>query len=105
VSHHKMSEADKNDIESVLHFWFEETNSKQKYTKDDIFDALIKSKFEKLYHRVLEGDTKAWRETPDGRLAEIIVLDQFARNMFRNDKQSFAGDELALSLAREALVA
>ena len=90
-------------IDEILTFWFEETTPKQKYSQNDDFDALIKSKFEKLYWRVMAGNTKSWRNTPAGRLAEIILLDQFARNMFRDDRQSFAGDELALTLAREAI--
>jgi len=90
-------------INEILTFWFEETSLKQKYSKDDDFDALIKSKYEALYWDVMEGATKSWRGTPEGRLAEVIILDQFARNMFRGKKQSFAGDELALTLAREAI--
>ncbi len=92
-------------INEVLTFWFEETTPAQKYKKDDEFDTLIRNKFEKLYWQVLAGETKSWRSTPAGRLAEVIILDQFARNMFRGHKQSFAGDELALSLAREAIAA
>ncbi len=90
-------------IHDILTFWFEETTPEQKFSKDDGFDALIKHTFEKLYWQIMDGSTKSWRDTPAGRLAEIIVLDQFARNMFRGDKQSFAGDELALTLAREAI--
>ena len=44
-----------------------------------------------------------WRETAEGRLAEIIVLDQFSRNLFRDHPASFAQDPLALSLAQEAV--
>jgi uncharacterized protein (DUF924 family) len=98
-----MNSNNENEINSVLDFWFKETTLKQKYSKDDEFDALIKSKFEKLYFRVMDGDTKSWRATPSGRLAEVIILDQFSRNMFRGDKQCFAADELALTLSKEAL--
>ena len=51
----------------------------------------------------MNGTTAKWRETAIGRLAEILVLDQFARNMFRDDAQAFAGDALALVLAAEAI--
>lgn len=98
-----MDKNSKQNINEIISFWFEETSLKQKYSKDDHFDTLIKIRFEKLYWSAMEGGTKSWRSTPTGRLAEVIVLDQFARNMFRGDKQSFAGDELALSLAREAI--
>lgn len=90
-------------IDEILTFWFEETKPEQRFKKDAAFDAQIKKRFEKVYWDVLHGKTKSWRKTPEGRLAEIIVLDQFARNIFRDDKQAFAGDEFALDLARKAL--
>ena len=100
-----MEEAEKNKINEVLIFWFEETTPKQRFTKDLAFDALIVEKFKDTYWKIMTGETEAWRKTPGGRISEIIILDQFARNMFRGDKQSFAGDTLALKLAQEALAA
>ncbi|MBL4644706.1 MAG: DUF924 domain-containing protein [Candidatus Pacebacteria bacterium] len=100
-----MSSRNTEKIQEILMFWFEEVTSKQKFTKDLEFDALVSEKFKDSYWEIVRDETKGWRETPEGRLAEIIVLDQFARNMFRDDKQSFAGDELALELAQEALEA
>lgn len=91
------------ETQDVLTFWFEEIEPKQQFTKDPAFDALVRKRFEETYRRIMNGETKHWRETPEGRLAEIIVLDQFSRNMFRGDKQSFAGDTLALRLAKEAV--
>ena len=87
----------------ILKFWFEDTTPAQRFKKDPDFDAVIKKRFEQTYWDIVEGWTKTWRSAPEGRLAEIIVLDQFARNMFRDDAQAFAGDELALSLAEEAI--
>lgn len=87
----------------ILKFWFEETTPAQRFKKDTDFDALIKKRYEKTYWNILEGKTKTWQSTPEGRLAEIIVLDQFARNMFRDVARAFAGDKLALSLAEEAI--
>jgi len=97
-----MSKQDKKDINSILEFWYEEATPKQKWSKDKAFDKLIKDKFLNTYQRVMKGETKSWRKIAEGRLAEIIILDQFSRNMFREDKQCFAGDELALKLAIEA---
>ena len=92
-----------NIVKEIITFWFEETPPKKKFEKDPAFDAVIKKRFESVYWDVMNGKTKSWRETAEGRLAEIIVLDQFARNVFRDDKQAFAGDALALSLAKEAV--
>jgi uncharacterized protein (DUF924 family) len=87
----------------ILKFWFEETTPQQKFMKDLAFDTVVKTKFEPLYWSAMKAETEVWRDTPDGRLAEVIVLDQFSRNIFRNDKQAFAGDHLALELAKKAV--
>ncbi len=92
------------DYKDVLTFWFEETVPEQHYKKDASFDAVITERFLDTYWEIVNGTTTTWRETAAGRLAEIIVLDQFARNMFRGEAQAFAADSLALELAREALV-
>lgn len=91
--------------EKILTFWFEEVKPEKKFTVDPEFDALVSEKFEEVYWEVLNGKTDSWRETPEGRLAEIIVLDQFARNMFRGTPQAFSGDALALELAENAIAA
>ncbi len=87
----------------VLDFWFKETNPEHWFKKDAHFDEQVKSLFAGTYAEVLAGSTVSWRKTAQGRLAEIIVLDQFARNMFRDTPQAFAGDEIAQNLAKEAV--
>jgi uncharacterized protein (DUF924 family) len=87
----------------VIKFWFEEVEPKQKWKKDAEFDALIRDRFEKIFWEVVRGEHKEWRSEPEGRLAEIIVLDQFARNMFRDTPDAFKYDDMALELARAAV--
>ncbi len=89
--------------QSVIDFWFEESSPRDWFSKNDAFDAKIRERFGALYERVARGDTAGWRAEPEGRLAEIIVLDQFPRNMFRNSRKAFATDAKALELAREAV--
>ncbi|MDX9732385.1 MAG: DUF924 family protein [Bdellovibrionales bacterium] len=89
--------------ESVNRFWFEETDSKQWFMKSEEFDHTIRTRFLGAYERIVRGETASWRTSPHGRLAEIIVLDQFARNMFRDTPQAFAADGLALWLSREMI--
>ena len=91
------------DYSTVLKFWLEDTEPKQRFTKDPELDARIKDKFLATYWRVVAGEHADWRDSAAGRLAEIIVLDQFARNMFRDDPQAFMYDPLALALAQEAI--
>ncbi|MGH8116341.1 MAG: DUF924 family protein, partial [Rhodanobacteraceae bacterium] len=87
----------------VLHFWFEEATPEQHFKKDDAFDAAIRARFADTRAAAARGELAAWRDSADGRLAEIIVLDQFSRNLFRDSAQAFAADGMALVLAQEAL--
>ncbi len=87
----------------VLKFWFEEIDEKQWWVKDEAFDSLIQSRFGKTHYQANKGELFSWRQSPQGRLAEIIVLDQFSRNMYRDTPLAFASDSLALVLAQEAI--
>ncbi|PCH63117.1 MAG: hypothetical protein COC19_01700 [SAR86 cluster bacterium] len=87
----------------VIDFWFEETSPQQRFTKDLSFDRLIISRFLKLHGKAVCGELTNWRETASGALAEIILLDQFSRNMFRDTAKAFAFDDLALDLAQQAI--
>ncbi len=88
---------------SVIEFWFNEIDSKQWFVKDLQFDQLIIERFSGLHVKAVECELYSWREQPLGRLAEIIVLDQFSRNMFRDQAEAFAADALALVMAQEAI--
>jgi len=75
-------------------YWFE---------KSDTFDAAIRAHFYDHWRDACEGLLSDWRETIEGRLAEIILLDQFSRNLNRDDHKAFAQDGMALILAQEAI--
>ena len=87
----------------VLRFWFEEAGPKSWWKPDPAFDALIRDRFGALHGRANAGELFAWRATPRGRLAEIILLDQFSRNLYRDSARAFAHDLAALALAQEAV--
>lgn len=100
----KMKEQEiKKEYQKVLNFWFEEIEPKQHFVKDKAVDQEIITRFRKDHERASRGELVAWRETIEGRLAEIILLDQFSRNMYRDQPKSFAYDGMALVLAQEAL--
>lgn len=88
---------------TVLAFWFKQTTPEQRFKKSAKFDAKIRRKFLKTYEHIVRGEKASWRTSARGRLAEIIVLDQFSRNMFRGKPEMFAHDALALALAQEAI--
>ncbi|MBS7807152.1 DUF924 family protein [Variovorax sp. PCZ-1] len=86
---------------SVLHFWFSELTEKQHFAKDATLDALIAQRFGATLEAAARCELFGWRASPSGRLAEIIVLDQFSRNVWRDTPRAFAQDALALALAQE----
>lgn len=89
--------------EDVLRFWFEEATYSQWFARDEAFDAAIRERFSKTHAAAVSGELWHWRKTPEGRLAEVIVLDQFSRNLHRDDPRAFAYDGMALALAQEAI--
>ncbi len=90
-------------IDEVLHFWFTETEPARWWTADPAFDAAIAARFGALQRAAHLGELWTWRADARGRLAEVIVLDQFPRNLFRGTAQAFASDAMALALAQEAV--
>jgi uncharacterized protein (DUF924 family) len=89
--------------EQVLTFWFEETSPKQWWAVDPDFDQAVHDRFGGLLRQAGQGELYGWRAQPRGRLAEVIVLDQFPRNIHRGTAQAFALDPMALALAQEAV--
>ncbi len=89
----------------VLEFWFEQTEPSQWWKKDDGFDRVIIERYSALHRAAARCELFEWRMDARGRLAEVIVLDQFSRNMFRGSPLCFAQDALALALAQEAIAA
>jgi len=92
-------------IDAVLHFWFEESSPRLWFQKDDDFDTEIRKRFGKLYAQAINGGLSGWRTSARGRLAEIIVLDQFSRNLHRESPHAFSHDGMALALAQDAVAA
>lgn len=87
----------------VLTFWFEELAPQQWWAKSSDLDRLIGSRFGLVHHAATRCELSGWRATARGRLAEIIVLDQFSRNLYRDQARAFACDALALALAQTAV--
>lgn len=88
----------------ILKFWFEEIEPKQWWVKDTDLDQLIIDRFSEVHARATRCELFEWRNNAEGRLAEIIVLDQFSRNMFRGSPFSFTYDSMALVLSQEAIL-
>lgn len=89
----------------VLDFWFRELTPHQWFAGGGELDQLIRERFGTLLEQAKEGAHDAWARTPRGRLALIVVLDQFSRNVFRGTPNAYAGDAKAQQLAREGIAA
>ena len=88
----------------IVQFWFEEISPAQWWTKNEEFDRQIAVRFSDIHFQAARGELFEWRHNEQGRLAEIVVLDQFSRNIFRNSPQAFTNDQMALTLAQEAVL-
>lgn len=89
--------------DTVLSFWFNDIDPAMWWQKNDEFDQQITNTFQDLHHQATQGELCDWRETASGRLAEIIVLDQFSRNIYRDSPLAFASDAQALCLSQHAV--
>ncbi len=90
---------------NILQFWFEEIEQSQWFMVNAEFDQIIQQRFTDIHQQAKHGELFSWRATAKGRLAEVIILDQFSRNMFRDTAQAFSSDSLALILSQEAISA
>jgi uncharacterized protein (DUF924 family) len=88
-------------IDDLLSFWF--ADPVRWWRKDPAFDEEIRRRFGALHAEVAAGAHEDWRATPRGALAYVIVLDQLSRNLFRDQRGSFAYDGQALAAARAAV--
>ncbi|MBB5052588.1 uncharacterized protein (DUF924 family) [Afipia massiliensis] len=86
----------------ILSFW-RDAGYERWYTKDDAFDQELRDRFMAVWEAARDGKLSAWQDTDDGALALLIVLDQFPRNMFRNDARAFSTDALARAVATRAI--
>jgi uncharacterized protein (DUF924 family) len=91
------------DANDVIRFWFDELTVDDWFGGSKELDARIAEEFSSTHAAVAAGETFAWRKTAEGRLAEVIVLDQFSRQLYRGSAKAFAFDGMALVLSQEAV--
>ncbi len=99
-------------VHAVLDYWFADAG--QSPEKADArsavwfgssleADAEIKSRFEPLVEAACRSELEEWTTSAEGSLAVVILIDQFSRNVYRGSARAFAGDEIALAVARAAI--
>ena len=89
--------------EELLRFWFEESGPDFWFAKSDDFDRSIRERFLSNYKAAARGNYDEWQGSGAGCVALCLLLDQFPRNLFRNDARAFATDARALKIARRAV--
>ena len=89
-------------VREVLDFWFGELGPRQWFSKSDELDARIRMRFGALHAQLLATQA-AGVEGLRPTQAAVIVLDQFSRNLYRDDKRAFAGDAIARRMAKSAV--
>jgi uncharacterized protein (DUF924 family) len=87
----------------VIEFWFSELSVSDWWKKDAALDRRITETFGAVHAAAVRAELFHWRSNAEGRLAEVLVLDQFSRNIHRDKPAAFAADPLALALAQEAV--
>ena len=92
-------------VDDVLGFWFEELEPADWFRKSDATDNKIGERFLKLYKNISQMPVEDFLGSARQSLAAVIVLDQFPRNLFRGNAQSFATDAKALAIAHAAVTA
>lgn len=90
--------------EEILDFWFRKVGAKRWFAEDPQLDETITEKFLDTYEKAVKGELKSWEETPEGMLSLLLLFDTFPRRMFRGTAKAFATDDIALDLARTAII-
>ncbi|GIK35842.1 MAG: hypothetical protein AMXMBFR45_01360 [Gammaproteobacteria bacterium] len=97
-------------IRRILDFWFSaaeldapqiDSRMERWFGSDPALDQQIRTEFGPLVERALAGELDGWATSAEGRLALILLLDQFCRNIHRGSAMAFAGDRRALKLCIE----
>ena len=88
---------------AILNFWFKETTTKEHFKRSDDFDKKIRDLFENDYKKTINNKLEDWQDEPNSCLALIILLDQFSRNLFRNNPLAFAHDPKARLIVNKAI--
>jgi len=89
--------------QNILDFWFKESLPEELFRQKDSFDKKIRDKFSPDYEKAISNELDDWQDEPKSCLALIILLDQFSRNLFRNNKKAFEQDHKCRLIVNEAI--
>jgi uncharacterized protein (DUF924 family) len=90
-------------VQCVLEFWFSELTPEQWFRDGQALDDTVRVRFGALLDQARRGELEDWAKTPSGRLALVILLDQFSRHVFRGTPDVFAADARAQTLTLDGI--
>ena len=89
--------------QNILDFWFKESLPEELFRQKDSFDKKVRDNFFSDYEKAIINEYDDWQDEPKSCLSLIILLDQFSRNLFRNDKKAFEQDHKCRLIVNEAI--
>ncbi|MFC2415465.1 DUF924 family protein [Neisseria elongata] len=89
--------------QEILDFWFSKEVKRHWFEYSEFLDTKVRVMYERIFRDAVNCELSDWRDTIQGRLAEIIILDQFSRLIFRGRPHAYTQDRMALLLAQEAV--
>jgi uncharacterized protein (DUF924 family)/threonine/homoserine/homoserine lactone efflux protein len=96
--------------QDVLGFWYGDPKDQDYgkfrawwFEKSNATDQEIAARFKDFHTQLMNGEYQDMLEAPEDYMVQILVLDQFSRNIYRDSPQAFASDAKALALAKEAV--
>ena len=87
----------------ILDYWFSEKSKQFWFASTPTIDKEIKSRYAHIWEQAASGDFSSWRDTANGSVALIIILDQFPLNMYRSKAKSFKTESMAIEVALNAI--
>ena len=90
-------------VKAILNFWFVESSSEDHFKKDNNFDKKIKENFGEDYTKATNNELEDWQDEPESCLALVILLDQFSRNLYRDNTLSYKYDYKTRLIVNEAI--
>ena len=90
-------------VKNIIDFWFKESLPEELFRQKDTFDKKIRDRFFNDYEKAIINEYDDWQDDPKSCLALIILLDQFSRNLFRNNKKAFEQDHKCRLIVNEAI--
>ncbi len=90
-------------LQSIIEYWYSDRIKSQWFNSTKELDQEIKINYEDIWEEAIKGKLISWKESAEGCLALVIILDQFPLNMFRGEVKSFSTEAMAIKITKLAI--